>query len=179
MCYAVELNNQDELCAIFPQLYSDLLNASMDTLSLYIVKYKHLPIQEPSSELETEILKKMCLDATETIDSQCSRQYCFGKFHQDKPRATQVLQYFFLTLILWIISTMHMYTLRFFLPSMIWLSNHRKILIKVNMCTVVIIYTTVSVSRKSTQVILMRMSIDDILLLQRGPQYPKENVRLI
>ena len=72
MCYAVELNNQDELCAIFPQLYSDLLNTSTDTLSLYILKYKHLPIQETSSELETEILNKMCLDAAETIESQCS-----------------------------------------------------------------------------------------------------------
>ena len=80
LLYALEICNQDELCKIFPQLYNDLLNGSMETLSTYIVKYKHLPIQELTSELESEILKQMCLDAAETIDRQCGREYDFGKF---------------------------------------------------------------------------------------------------
>ena len=95
LLYAVEICNQDELCNIFPKLYEDLLNGSMDTLTEYIVKYKHLPIQEPTSELENEILKKMCIDAAEAIDRQCGREYGFGKLKDEKPRATQVmLQYY-------------------------------------------------------------------------------------
>ena len=90
LLYAVEVCNQDELCTIFPQLYSDLQSGSMETLCTYIVKYKHMPIPEPSSELEKEILKRMCLDAAETIDRQCGREYCFGKFQNEKPRASRV-----------------------------------------------------------------------------------------
>ena len=88
LLYAVEVYNQDELCTIFPQLYSDLQSGSMETLCTYIVKYKHMPIPEPSSELEKEILKRMCLDAAETIDRQFGREYGFGKFQQ--LRASQV-----------------------------------------------------------------------------------------
>ena len=94
LLYTVEICNQNELCKIFPQLYNDLLNGSMETVSAYIVKYKHLPIQEPTSELEKEILKQMCLDAAETIDRQCGREYGFRKFQQERPRATQVLHFF-------------------------------------------------------------------------------------
>ena len=90
LLFAVEVCNQDELCTILPQLYNDLTNGSMETLSEYIVKYKHLNIQEPSTELEKEMLHKMCLDAAETIDRQCGREYDFGKFQHEKPRATQV-----------------------------------------------------------------------------------------
>ena len=68
LLYAVEVCNQDELCTIFPLLYNDLMKGSMETLSDYIVLYKHLNIQEPSTELEKEILHQMCLDAAATID---------------------------------------------------------------------------------------------------------------
>ena len=33
----------------------------------------------------------MCHEAAETIDIQCGREYAFGKFLHEKPRATQVL----------------------------------------------------------------------------------------
>ena len=50
LLYVVEICNQGELCNIFPQLYNDLLNGSMEKLSEYIVNYKHLEIQEPSAD---------------------------------------------------------------------------------------------------------------------------------
>ena len=49
-----------------------------------------MPIPEPSSELEKEILKRMCLDEAETIDRQCGQEYGFGKFQHEKPRASQI-----------------------------------------------------------------------------------------
>lgn len=92
LLYATEICNQDQLCSIFPKLYNDLLRGSTDTLSDYIVKYKHLSIQEPSTDIEREILRSMCHDAAATIDRQCGREYGFGQFIQEKPRATQVSQ---------------------------------------------------------------------------------------
>ena len=91
LLHAVEVCNQDELCQIFPKLHQDLLNGCMDTLSEYTVHYKHLNIATPSTELDKEILRKMCIDAAETIDRQCGREYGFGKFQAETPRATQVL----------------------------------------------------------------------------------------
>ena len=90
LLYAVEICNQDDLCNIFPKLYEDLRNGSLDTLSDYIVEYRHLPVSDPSTELESEILKKMCQDAAETIDRQCGREYGFGTFKNETPRATEI-----------------------------------------------------------------------------------------
>ena len=44
-------------------------------------------INEPDSELEKEILKRMCVDAAEGIKLQCGREYGFSEI---KPRATQL-----------------------------------------------------------------------------------------
>lgn len=90
LLYAVEICNQNDLCDIFPRLYNDLKNGCLETLSDYLVKYKHLNIVEPSTELEKEILKKMCSDTADTIDRQCGREYGFGEFQHEQPRATQV-----------------------------------------------------------------------------------------
>ena len=73
LLYAVEICNQDELCSIFPKLYADLVDGSMETLGDFIVKYQHFEIKEPSTDLEKEVLKQMCYDAAETIDRQCGR----------------------------------------------------------------------------------------------------------
>ena len=90
LLYAVEVCNQDELCSIFLRLYNDLLNGSLESLTDYSVVYKHVPVAKPVSELELELLKKMCFDAAQTIDRQCGREYGFGSYQHEKARATQV-----------------------------------------------------------------------------------------
>ena len=93
LLYAVGICKQDEFCDIFPRLSNDLLNGSIETLPEYIVNYKHLNIQEPSTDFEKQILKRMCRDAVETIDNvgenmasesfnmrnQEQLRYCFSK----------------------------------------------------------------------------------------------------
>ena len=87
---AVEVASQEELCQIFPKLHQDLMNGSMETLSLYSVKYRHIDIKAPESDLEIELLKEMCLDAAKTIELQCGREYGFGSHSDAVPRATEI-----------------------------------------------------------------------------------------
>ena len=56
------------------------MNDSIETLLEYTVNYKNLNIQEPSTDLEKEILKRMCHNAAETIERPCAREYGFGQF---------------------------------------------------------------------------------------------------
>ena len=61
--------------------------ANMNTLREFSVVCKHLPIEEPDSELGKEIIKLMCIDAAEGIKLQCGREYGFSK---SDARATQL-----------------------------------------------------------------------------------------
>ena len=90
LLYAVEICNQDQLCELFPKLYKDLLEGSFETMKDYIVEYKHLIVEEPITELEKQILKKMFMDAAETIDRQCGRKYGFGNYKDQEVRATAI-----------------------------------------------------------------------------------------
>ena len=49
-------------------------------------------VQVPTTELEKEILVKMCHDAAKTIERQCGREYGFGKFQDSQPRATEIFK---------------------------------------------------------------------------------------
>ena len=73
----VEISGQSQLFHIFPKLYKDLSNGKMDTLKDFLVSYKHLPADEPESEIVQELLKCMCTDAAEGIKLQCGREYGF------------------------------------------------------------------------------------------------------
>ena len=74
LLYAVEICNQDELCDIFPNLYKDLLNCNLETLHAYHIVYQHIKVSEPSSEIENEIIKNMCIEAAKTIEHQFGRE---------------------------------------------------------------------------------------------------------
>ena len=67
----VEISDQSQLFHIFPKLCENLSNGKMDTLKDFLVSYKHLPIDEPESEIVQELLKRMCTDAAEGIKVQC------------------------------------------------------------------------------------------------------------
>ena len=57
------------------------MNDSMETLLEYTVNYKNLNIQEPSTDLEKEILKRMCHDAAETIERPLRESMALGSFN--------------------------------------------------------------------------------------------------
>ena len=59
LVYAIEISTQDDLCQIFPKLHKDLLNGSLETLSAYVIEYRHMAVKPPSSDLEMEIVKQM------------------------------------------------------------------------------------------------------------------------
>ena len=59
LLHFVEVNSQDKLLEIFPGLFQDLKNEKMDALSDYLVVYKHVPIEPPTSETD-HLLKAMC-----------------------------------------------------------------------------------------------------------------------
>ena len=61
----------------------------MDTLQDVIVNYRHVPVIEPSSTLEKEILILLCSDAGDGIQMQCGREYGFAK-DGEKPCATEL-----------------------------------------------------------------------------------------
>lgn len=83
----VEVCDQEQLLIILPKLYDDLTKSNMDTLKEYIVIYKHLQIKEPDSDLENQVIKRMCIDAAEGIKLQCGREYGFS---DKEARATQL-----------------------------------------------------------------------------------------
>ena len=66
------------------------MEGSFETLKDYIVEYKHLIVEEPITELEKQILKKMSMDAAETIDGQCGQEYGFGNYKDQELRATAI-----------------------------------------------------------------------------------------
>ena len=92
LLYAVEICTQDELCEIFPKLHKDLLEGSLETLVSYVIEYRHIKIQPPSTNVELQLIKEMCSDAAKTIERQCGREYGFGIYKdcQNRPRATEI-----------------------------------------------------------------------------------------
>ena len=66
------------------------MEGSFETLKDYIVEYKHLIVEEPITELEKQILKKISMDAAETTDGQCGREYGFGNYKDHELRATAI-----------------------------------------------------------------------------------------
>ena len=89
---AVEVSTQQDLCNIFPQLYKDLSEGSMNTLDNFSVQYRHVTVITPSSDMEKALLKEMCHHAAKCIELQCGREYGFGNHtdESDPPRATQI-----------------------------------------------------------------------------------------
>ena len=75
----VVVNSQDKLLEIFPKLFQDLKNGKMDILSDYLVVYKHVPIEPPTSETVHLLLKAMCEGASKSILLQCGRKDRFGQ----------------------------------------------------------------------------------------------------
>ena len=90
LLYAVEVCNQDQLCELFPKLYKDLLEGSFETLKDCTVEYKHLIVEEPITELEKQILKKISMDAAETTDGQCGQESGFRNYKDQELRATAI-----------------------------------------------------------------------------------------
>ena len=66
------------------------MEGSFETLKDYIVEYKHLIVEEPITELEKQILKKISMDAAETTDGQCGRESGFGNYKDQELRATAI-----------------------------------------------------------------------------------------
>ena len=84
----VEVGTQDDLCKILPKLFEDLSVGKLGTLEAYTVQYRHIDIEEPTSELEITLLKDMCVHASKTIKLQCGREYGFGQYNDI--RATHI-----------------------------------------------------------------------------------------
>ena len=66
------------------------MEGSFETLKDYIVEYKHLIVEEPITELEKQILKKISMDAAETTDGQCGQESGFGNYKDQELRATAI-----------------------------------------------------------------------------------------
>ena len=76
-------------------MYQDLLNNNLETLNEFYIEYRHIQVQAPSSDIENEIIKDMCIDAAKIIERQCGREYGFGNRIEDQtdaPRATQIFK---------------------------------------------------------------------------------------
>ena len=84
----VEQCDQNELLPVLKQLYDDLKEGKMDTLSKYGVQWTHINTDNlvPVSPLDNLLLKKMCLEASKGIHLQCAREY--WETSEDKQRAT-------------------------------------------------------------------------------------------
>ena len=89
----VAQGSQDDLVRLFPELWNDLKQGDMNTLSRYEVAYKHVPVASPSNTCEQKLVKLMCEDAAKTIERQCGREYGFGKDYGigTRKRATDLL----------------------------------------------------------------------------------------
>ena len=73
---------------MFPLLYNELSIGEMNTLKSSIIQYPHVKVYAPTTDLESSLLKMMCVDAAEVFERQAGREYGFGN-NGDKPaRAT-------------------------------------------------------------------------------------------
>ena len=68
--------SQVDLIKILPRLHVDLARGNMDTLHQWNnIAYRHVPVEPPSTALDHEMLKRMCIDASQTVKLQCGREY--------------------------------------------------------------------------------------------------------
>ena len=88
--YFVEVNPQEKLLEMFPRLFNDLKSRNLDTLKEYQVKYPHVQVTQPTTDVAQQLLKKMCEDAAAVLDRQAGREYGFGVGVDETPRATQL-----------------------------------------------------------------------------------------
>ena len=88
--YFVEVNTQDDLLAMFPLLFQDLLEGKMDTLKDYTVEYTHVRVNKPTESIAANILSMMCTDAANVLERQAGREYGFGKYVDEPARATKL-----------------------------------------------------------------------------------------
>ena len=89
--YFVEVNSQEKLLEMFPQLFNDLKSGTLDTLKEFQVKYPHVQVTQPITDVAQQLLKKMCEDAAAVLDRQAGREYGFGVGGVDEtPRVTQL-----------------------------------------------------------------------------------------
>ena len=65
--YFVEVNSQEKH-EMFPRLFNDLKPGTLDTLKEYQVKYPHLQVTQPTTDVAQQLLKKMCEDAAAVLD---------------------------------------------------------------------------------------------------------------
>ena len=86
----VEVNSQHRLFEIFLKLFQDLKKGKMGTLSDYLVVYKHVSIEPPTSETNHLLLKAMCEGASKSLLLQCGREYGFGQEIDAPVHATQM-----------------------------------------------------------------------------------------
>ena len=73
MC--VQFSTQKQLCNILPQLKIDLRDGKCDTLAEFRVPRHQYQVKDLTSDLELHILKMMCVDASNSIERQCDREY--------------------------------------------------------------------------------------------------------
>ena len=90
--HAMEKCSQTELCTLLPQLYHDLLRKKIDTLKEYVVSIRRVKVEAPKSEVGSEIIDLMCLEAASGILLQCRREYGFPEDLEDVPRDTDISQ---------------------------------------------------------------------------------------
>ena len=72
----IEMSSQVGLCKILPQLYHDLLDKKIGTLSNFAVKMHGISVPEITSELAQNIINRMCSAAA--VKQQCGREYGFS-----------------------------------------------------------------------------------------------------
>ena len=71
----MEKCSQTELCTLLPQLYHDLLQKKIDTWEDCVVSIRRVKVEAPKSEVGSEIIDLMCLEASSGILLQCGREY--------------------------------------------------------------------------------------------------------
>ena len=84
----IEQCSQVDLLKLLPQLHADLAEGKMDTLQQWQVSYRHVSVEPPTTDLEIELMNRMCADASRTVKLQCGREYGFTD--DAPPRATQL-----------------------------------------------------------------------------------------
>ena len=88
--YFVEVNSQNGLLEMFPCLFNYLKCSTTDTLKEYRVKYPHVQVTQPTSNLAQQLLEKMYEDTATALEWQAGQEYGFGERVYATPRATQL-----------------------------------------------------------------------------------------
>ena len=86
--HCVEKSTQQDLLTILPKLYLDLKDGKIDTLCKFVVEMRHVPVNQPTSELGLKLMKLFCIEAAEGIMLQCGSEYGFSI--QSSSRATDI-----------------------------------------------------------------------------------------